>query len=407
MIEFRNVSVCYAPQARHPIFALDDIDLHIARGEWVFFVGPSGAGKSTLMKLVYHGAVAHRGRVWVDGEDITQISAREIPFLRRKIGVVFQDFQLLPQKTVWENVAFAQQVIGVRQKQLVRDVPRAIETVGLSHKGDAFPHQLSGGEQQRVAIARAIVNKPSILVADEPTGNLDPQTARDIGEVLSRISAGGTTILMATHDRSLVNEMAKRVVRICDGKIISDENAGVYHIEDFLQDDAPRRDQRERDIRDEETAHVLISTTALDGVLNDLLSPALPIVDEDRVLEVRVEAVLAEEIEPQRREDAEILREPPSHQEHQEHQEIEKPPSRQERQEFEEIETDKIDLALDDCIDNEVVEHEVVEPETAPEIVSDETSFVEEIVAPRLTRNGYLEPSELPVIAHRDRSSTR
>ena len=162
MIEFRNVSVCYAPQVRYPIFALNDVDLHIARGEWVFFVGPSGAGKSTLLRLVYHGATAHGGRVWVDAQDITQLSLREVPLLRRKIGVVFQDFQLLPQKTVWENVAFAQQVIGVRQKQLVRDVPRAIETVGLSHKADALPHQLSGGEQQRVAIARAIVNNPTI-----------------------------------------------------------------------------------------------------------------------------------------------------------------------------------------------------------------------------------------------------
>ena len=387
MIEFRNVSVCYAPQARYPSFAVDDIDLHVARGEWVFFVGPSGAGKSTLLKLVYHGAVAHRGRVWVDGEDITQISTRDVPFLRRKIGVVFQDFQLLPQKTVWENVAFAQQVIGVRQKQLVRDVPRAIETVGLSHKGDAFPHQLSGGEQQRVAIARAIVNNPSILVADEPTGNLDPQTARDIGDVLSRINANGTTILMATHDRSLVNEMGKRVVRICDGRVISDESAGVYHIEDFIEDDSPRRD-----IRDEETAHVLVSTTAFDGALNDLLSPALPIIDEDRVLEARAEAVLSAATEPQRRE---------------ENQEIGEPPSRQERQELEVIETEKIGIFLDDCIVDEVAEHEVAQNETAPKIVNDETPFVEQIVAPRLTRNGYLEPSELPKIARRDTSSTR
>jgi cell division transport system ATP-binding protein len=264
MIEFRDVAVCYAPQVRYPILALDDVNLHIGEGEWVFFVGPSGAGKSTLLKLVYHGVHANRGQVWVDGQDVTRLHPREVPHLRRKVGVVFQDYQLLPQKTVWENVAFAQQVIGTPQKQLVRDVPRAIETVGLTHKAQSCPHELSGGEQQRVAIARAIVNNPRILLADEPTGNLDPQTGYDISEVLRRIRDSGTTILMATHDRTLVNSMRLRVVRIADGRVVSDEAQGVYHPED----DLPRRDPR-----DDEARNLKPAVTALDGSLAELLPP--------------------------------------------------------------------------------------------------------------------------------------
>jgi cell division transport system ATP-binding protein len=181
----------------------------------------------------------------VDGQDVTTLAHREVPFLRRKIGVVFQDYQLLTQKTVWENVAFALQVIGAPQSKLVRDVPRAIDTVGLTHKAGARPHELSGGEQQRVAIARAIVNDPKILVADEPTGNLDPQTASDIATVLRKINERGTTILMATHDRTLVDSMRQRVVRIADGHVISDEKQGVYHPED----DEPRRATPEKQRR--------------------------------------------------------------------------------------------------------------------------------------------------------------
>jgi cell division transport system ATP-binding protein len=253
MIQFSNVAVCYEPDKRYPINALDGVNLFIGPGEWVFFVGPSGAGKSTLLKLVYAGAHAARGRVMVDGQDVTDVAHREIPFLRRKIGVVFQDFQLLTQKTVWENVAFALQVIGAPQSKLVRDVPRALDTVGLTHKAGARPHELSGGEQQRVAIARAIVNDPKILVADEPTGNLDPQTASDIATVLRKINERGTTILMATHDRTLVDSMRQRVVRIADGHVISDERQGVYHPED----DEPRR-------------ATPAETTALDGSLAEI-----------------------------------------------------------------------------------------------------------------------------------------
>jgi cell division transport system ATP-binding protein len=253
MIQFNDVAVCYEPDTRYPINALDGVNLFIGPGEWVFFVGPSGAGKSTLLKLVYAGAHAARGRVYVDGQDVTALAHREIPFLRRKIGVVFQDYQLLTQKTVWENVAFALQVIGAPQSKLVRDVPRAIDTVGLTHKAGARPHELSGGEQQRVAIARAIVNDPKILVADEPTGNLDPQTASDIATVLRKINERGTTILMATHDRTLVDSMRQRVVRIADGHVISDEKQGVYHPED----DEPRRATPEE-------------TTVLDGSLAEI-----------------------------------------------------------------------------------------------------------------------------------------
>jgi cell division transport system ATP-binding protein len=232
MIEFQDVAVCYAPDQRYPINALEGIELKIEDGEWVFLVGPSGAGKSTLLKLIYHGAAASAGRILVDDHDITHLKSHDIALLRRKIGVIFQDFQLLTQKTVWENIAFALQVIGAPQQQLVRDVPRALETVGLTHKAHARPHELSGGEQQRVAIARAIVNNPSILLADEPTGNLDPRTAADVALVLQRINDSGTTIVMATHDRHLVDALKKRVVRIADGHVVSDERQGIYHPED-------------------------------------------------------------------------------------------------------------------------------------------------------------------------------
>lgn len=229
MIEFRDVTVYYETHRRHPVASLDGLNLHIGRGEWVFVVGPSGAGKSSLLKLLYAGIRAWGGQVVVDGQDISRIQPRDVPVLRRKIGVVFQDFGLLADKTAWENVAFALRVIGVPQKQIVREVPRALETVGLNHRSDAYPHQLSGGEQQRIAIARAIVNDPPLLLADEPTGNLDPQTAREIGDLFMKINAErGTTIIMATHDRSFVDEMQKRVVRLHKGEVVSDENPGRY-----------------------------------------------------------------------------------------------------------------------------------------------------------------------------------
>jgi cell division transport system ATP-binding protein len=229
MIEFKDVTVCYEPQKRHPVRSLDGLNLHIARGDWVFLVGPSGAGKSSLLKLIFAGTRSQSGSIIVDGQEISALSAREIPALRRKIGIVFQDFQLLNEKTAWENVAFTLRVIGAPQSVIVREVPRALETVGLTHRAEAFPHELSGGEQQRIAIARAIVNDPKILLCDEPTGNLDPQTAREVGELLTRINRErGTTIVMATHDGSFVNDLKRRVVRLKAGRVVSDQNPGTY-----------------------------------------------------------------------------------------------------------------------------------------------------------------------------------
>jgi cell division transport system ATP-binding protein len=242
MIKFENVTVCYNPHSRHPDHAVEDITLNIEKGEWVFLVGHSGAGKSTLIKLL-HGnphtvarGVSISGKVLLEGTDITHLPAGEVPFLRRKIGVIFQDFQLLAQKTAWENVAFALRVIGAPQQRIAREVPRALETVGLLHRAQAHPHQLSGGEQQRVAIARAIVNEPYLLLADEPTGNLDPETAAGIAAVLERINAErGTTVVMATHDHHLVDTLQRRVVRLREGRIISDEEHGIYHPEDDIE----------------------------------------------------------------------------------------------------------------------------------------------------------------------------
>ena len=236
MIRFQNVVVCYEPYRAHPVASLDGLSLEVGRGEWVFIVGPSGAGKSSLLRLIYAGTRALGGSVEVDGRDITRLKAHRVPNLRRKLGIVFQDFGLLADKTAWENVAFALRVLGVEQKQVLRYVPRALETVGLAHRADAYPHELSGGEQQRIAIARAIVNDPPILLADEPTGNLDPQTAREVGELFALINEQhGTTIVMATHDRSLVDRMARRVVRLRAGQIVTDQTPGTYGRDDELE----------------------------------------------------------------------------------------------------------------------------------------------------------------------------
>jgi cell division transport system ATP-binding protein len=265
MIEFCNVSVCYDPAARHPVNAITDVNLKIDKGDWVFLVGPSGAGKSTLLKLLHCGLQAPTrisGRIVLDGKDITNLPAREIPFVRRKTGVVFQDFQLLAQKTAWENIAFALRVIGAPQRRIAREVPRVLDTVGLAHKAHAQPHELSGGEQQRIAIARAIVNNPALLLADEPTGNLDPETADGIAEVLRRINEEmGTTVVMATHDRNLVDSMKRRVVRVRDGGIASDDACGIYHPEDdepatinAIRAGNAERDNAERDNAERESA---------------------------------------------------------------------------------------------------------------------------------------------------------
>ena len=208
--------------------ALLDVNVYIGPGEFVFLVGPSGAGKSTFTRLIYREELPTRGAVVVDGINVPRLRRRDVPFLRRRIGVVFQDFKLLPNKTVFENVAFAMIVTGASLRQVRKRVPEVLELVGLADKQQAYPHELSGGEQQRVAVARAIVNNPSILVADEPTGNLDPDTAWGIMELLLEINRRGTTTLVATHARHIVDALGRRVVALREGRVVRDQLQGVY-----------------------------------------------------------------------------------------------------------------------------------------------------------------------------------
>ncbi|MEW6522447.1 MAG: cell division ATP-binding protein FtsE [Bacillota bacterium] len=210
------------------IHALRDVNLHIKKGEFVFLVGPSGAGKSTLIKLIYREEMPSRGRVLVDGKDITRMSPREVPFLRRRMGMVFQDFKLLPEKTVYENIAFALQVTGMPWGEIRHRVRYVLGLVGLTDKIKSWPDQLSGGEQQRVALARAMVRDPSIILADEPTGNLDPGTAQEIVGLLEEINRLGATVVMATHAQALVNTMKKRVIELGGGQVIRDQERGSY-----------------------------------------------------------------------------------------------------------------------------------------------------------------------------------
>ncbi len=223
MIEFRNVTKVYSTG----VAAVNDTSLYIEKGEFVFLVGPSGCGKSTLMKMIMKEVEPTSGHIFVNGIDITKISKRRIPNLRRSMGIVFQDFRLLPDKTVYENVAYAMRVIEANPKLIKRQVPNALSLVGLMDKADQYPDQLSGGEQQRVAVARAIVNNPSVLIADEPTGNLDPDTAWEIMSLLSDINRRGTTVVVATHAKDIVDRMQKRVIAIEKGNVHSDkENSG-------------------------------------------------------------------------------------------------------------------------------------------------------------------------------------
>ncbi len=212
--------------------ALNGITLHINRGEFVFIVGDSGSGKSTLIKLLLRELTATSGKVWVMGHDIANLPRRKIPKFRRNLGIVFQDFRLLKDRNVYENVAFAQRIIEVPVKEIRRNVPSILATVGLAGKYKAKPKQLSGGEQQRVALARALINKPSILLADEPTGNLDPKNSWEIMMLLDEINAAGTTVIVVTHNREIVNAMQKRVVTMKKGVIVSDEEEGEYIDED-------------------------------------------------------------------------------------------------------------------------------------------------------------------------------
>lgn len=228
MIIFSNVSKVYPNGST----ALNNISFFIDRGEFVFIVGPSGSGKSTLIKLLMHEEKATSGDVIINSINVGGLKPKEIPYLRRSMGVVFQDFRLLPNKTVYENVAFAMEIVGSSKRDIRRQVPNLLSLVGLSHKAKSFPSQLSGGEQQRVAFARALANNPAILVADEPTGNLNPKAAMEIMELLDNINKRGTTVIMATHAKEIVDSMKKRVIHIEDGVITHDENRGGYDYED-------------------------------------------------------------------------------------------------------------------------------------------------------------------------------
>jgi cell division transport system ATP-binding protein len=222
MITFDHVTKKYRTN-----IGLDDVSVHIDKGDFVFLVGPSGAGKSTFIKLILKEIDADEGTIEACGYEVTSLSNREIPMFRRKVGTVFQDFRLLPKKTVFENVAFAMEILHKTQRQIRKQVPQILSLVGIADKAHKYPDELSAGEQQRVAIARAIVNNPVVLIADEPTGNLDPNTAWEIMDLLEQINLRGTTIVMVTHAKDIVDKMKKRVIAIEDGKIVRDE-AGQY-----------------------------------------------------------------------------------------------------------------------------------------------------------------------------------
>ncbi|PLX28580.1 cell division ATP-binding protein FtsE [Candidatus Parcubacteria bacterium] len=226
MIVLKNLSKQYTRDS----VGLHEVDLHIQPGEFVSVVGQSGTGKTTMVKLLIAEERPSAGKIEIGGWDITNISRHDVPLLRRQIGVIFQDFKLLPQKTVLENVEFALEVAGERKSRIQQVVPRVLDIVGLSHKNERYPHQLSGGEQQRVAIARALVHRPKILVADEPTGNLDSINTQEIIEILKKINEFGTTILLVTHNREVVNQLKRRVVTLHDGRLISDEHKGKYRL---------------------------------------------------------------------------------------------------------------------------------------------------------------------------------
>lgn len=224
MIKLRRVSKVYQGN----IYALDDVTVDIEKKEFVFIVGPSGSGKSTFIKLMLKEEEPTNGQIYIADTNLSDIKKWKIPYLRRKVGCVFQDFKLLPQKTVYENVAYALEVTGRPRRVIETYVPEVLRLVGLSHKLDAYPDEMSGGEQQRVSIARAFVNRPPILLADEPTGNLDPSMSVGIVKLLERINNTGTTVIMATHDQDIVNTFKKRVVELRDGRVIRDQVRGVY-----------------------------------------------------------------------------------------------------------------------------------------------------------------------------------
>lgn len=228
MIQFLNVTKQY-PHTNTP--SLDGISLRVERGEFVFLVGPSGAGKSSLMKLLYREELPTSGKLLLDGKDIAKLPARAVPYLRRGLGVIFQDFKLLPDQTVFQNVAFALECTDVPRREIARRVPAALELVGLRHKTHSRATELSGGEQQRVAVARAIVRNPVLVIADEPTGNLDPENSWAIMKLLNEINQMGATVVVATHAADIVNSMKKRVIAIERGRVVRDEDRGTYGYE--------------------------------------------------------------------------------------------------------------------------------------------------------------------------------
>lgn len=227
MLEMIDVSKIYPGGS----VALQDINVRIEQGEFVFIVGPSGAGKSTFFKMLFREVLPSSGKVIVNGHDLVKMTDKEIPYFRRQLGIVFQDYRLLPDRTVYDNVAFAMQVIETPYRKIKRRVNDVLDLVGLRKRAHAYPTELSGGEQQRIAIARAIVNDPILLIADEPTGNLDPETSWEIMDIFREVNKSGTTIVMATHDREIVDEMEKRVIAIEHGHIVRDDVKGVYGYE--------------------------------------------------------------------------------------------------------------------------------------------------------------------------------
>lgn len=224
MIKFEHLTKIYNKN----IEALKDLNFKVADGEFLVLVGPSGAGKSTLIKLLICEEKPTRGHIFIVGKDVVNLKPREVPYFRRRIGVVFQDFKLLPKKNVYENIAFALEVVGASNRQIKKKVEAVLDLVGLKNRRDNFPDELSGGEKQRVAIARAVVNRPKLLIADEPTGNLDPKTSWDIIRVLEEINKRGTIIMMATHNKDIVDKIRKRVIKIKNGRIVSDKERAKY-----------------------------------------------------------------------------------------------------------------------------------------------------------------------------------
>lgn len=227
MLVMENISKIYPGGS----VALQDVNVHIEPGEFVFLVGPSGAGKSTFIKLLFREVLPTEGSIYVDGIDLLNLKHDEIPYMRRKLGIIFQDYRLLPDRTVYENVAFAMEVIETPRRKIKRTVLNVLDLVGLRSRANSYPNELSGGEQQRIAIARAIVNNPRLVIADEPTGNLDPETSWEIMQIFKEINETGTTIIMATHDKDIVDAMGKRVIAIEKGNIVRDEANGVYGYE--------------------------------------------------------------------------------------------------------------------------------------------------------------------------------